>query len=166
MSMCNGPVAGPQVFVPRSPVLRRWQDEWEQWATGSEAAAGLARWSTDPAMAAHTGSVVVLLAAAGRDPAVAAAAADRVLTGLVRCAASGGLGAARVVLERVVPALTAAGWRFCRPRRLAFAEVFAELVGAAWIRIRCYPVERRPAKVAANLVHDAVSRVFGYTPVL
>ncbi|MBL7495292.1 hypothetical protein [Frankia nepalensis] len=166
MSMRNGPDAGPQVFVPRSPVLRRWQDEWERWAEGSEAAAGLARWSTDPVLAAHTGSVAVLLASAGRDLAVPVAAADRVLAGLVRWAVAGDLAAARVVLERVVPALTAAAWRSCRHRRAAFGEVFAELVGAAWIRIRCYPLERRPAKVAANLVHDAVAPVCGYTPAL
>ena len=37
---------------------------------------------------------------------------------------------------------------------------FEELVGAAWMAIRCCPVERRQAHVAANLVRDAAYRAF------
>jgi len=68
-----------------------------------------------------------------------------------------------VVLERLAPALTGQAGRR-RAGRAPFRDVFAELVGAAWIAIRCYPVERRPSKVAANLVRDAVALVFGYVP--
>ena len=37
---------------------------------------------------------------------------------------------------------------------------FEELIGAAWMAIRCCPVERQPDHLAANLVRDAAYRAF------
>ncbi|MBL7487890.1 hypothetical protein I6A60_19030 [Frankia sp. AgB1.9] len=166
MDAHSGPVAGLETFVPRAPAVRNWQDEWKRWAAGPEAAAGLARWSTDPVLGPHTSSVGALLAASGRDLNVPAGDADAVLAELVSRARSGDFAAGRVALERLVPALTTQAWRRCRRGGSAFGDVFAELVGAAWIVIRCYSVKRRPAKVAVNLVYDTVGLVFGYVPVV
>jgi hypothetical protein len=51
--------------------------------------AGLARWSVDPVLAAHTSSIGVLLAASGRDLEVRMADAEAVLAALVRRARGG-----------------------------------------------------------------------------
>jgi len=165
MEMQSGPVSVLKAFAPRTPVLRCWQREWERWAASAEADAGLHRWSTDPVLGPHTASAGALLAACGRDLSVPVVAADRVLAALVGRARAGDPVAGRVALERLVPALTAQAGRR-RSRRASFEDVFAELVGAAWIVIRCYPVELRPVRVAANLVRDAVGVVFGYVPVM
>ncbi|WP_045876465.1 hypothetical protein [Pseudofrankia sp. DC12] len=166
METQSGPCPGPDRFVPRTVVLRRWQSEWERWADSAEAAAGLECWSHDSTLAPHAASVSTLLAACGRDTAFPVAAADRVLAALVGRARVGDLAASRVVLERLAPALTGQARRRCGNGGVSFGDVFAELVGAAWIVIRCYPLERRPVKVAANLVRDTVGLVFGYVPVV
>jgi hypothetical protein len=48
-------------------------------------------------------------------------------------------------------------------RRRAAREhpgAFEELIGAAWMAVRCYAVERRPDHLAASLVRDAAYRAF------
>ena len=37
---------------------------------------------------------------------------------------------------------------------------FEELIGAAWLAIRAYRTDRRPERIAANLVHDAAYAAF------
>jgi DNA-directed RNA polymerase specialized sigma24 family protein len=161
----DAPGARPR-FTPRTAALRRWQADWDRWAGGPEAAAGLARWAADPALAGHTASVAALLAACGRDPRVPAGVADARLAALVAHAGSGDRAAARVALERVMPALTArAGARAARTGQ-AFADVLAELATAGWVAVCTYPLARRPAKVAANLVRDTLARCYGYRPLL
>ena len=78
---------------------------------------------------------------------------DQALLALVRLAAHDDL-AARVVLQRILPALVAVARRR-GPIAGGPQAAFEELVATAWIAIRTYPVERRPRKVAANLVRDA-----------
>ena len=101
--------------------------------------------------------------------------ADGRLAALIAFARVGDRAAARVVLERVMPALTVqAATRSRRARgatllgaageATAFGEVLAELVGAAWLVICSFPLDRRPRKIAVNVVLDAVYRVFGYRP--
>ncbi|SNQ48719.1 conserved hypothetical protein [Frankia canadensis] len=167
--------AGRGRFEPRAVALRRWQRDWESWSVGPEAAAGLRRWSGDPLLVEHCGSVVALLAACGRDRSVAVPVADGRLAALIAFARAGDRAAARVVLERVMPALTAQAATKARRARGAthlgpagetagFGEVLAELVGAAWLVICSFPLDRRPRKIAVNVVLDAVYRVFGYRP--
>ncbi|MCM3886825.1 hypothetical protein [Frankia sp. R82] len=103
--------------------------------------------------------------------------ADGRLAALIGFARAGDRAAARVVLERVMPALTVQAAARSRRARgttavsasmpasvagLGFGEVLAELVAAAWLVICVFPLERRPRKIAVNVVLDAVSRVFGY----
>ena len=154
MTQSAGPQAGPMLVVSRTVVLRRWRDEWDRWSAGGEAAAGLARWSADPALAGYTTSLSRLLAAAGRDDPASSGEADAVLAALVRHARGGDLAAARVVLERLVPALGVRAVRHGRSGRVGFGGVFAELVGSAWLCIRCNPLECGAEIAAAVGVSD------------
>jgi hypothetical protein len=85
--------------------------------------------------------------------AAGAADADRVLVRLVAGAVEGDAIAARVLLQLLLPGA----------RRLARRwwvlgdqdERAAATVAAVYQRIRCYPLERRPGRVAANVLMDA-----------
>ena len=85
--------------------------------------------------------------------------ADAALFYVVRLAASDLL-AARVVLQRVLPALVAVAKRRGGGHWEARQDAFVEVVSAAWIVIRSYPVLRRPRRVAANIVRDAEYHAF------
>lgn len=67
--------------------------------------------------------------------------------------------AARVALQRLLPGLLAVV-----RRRAADSDgpdgLLEEIVGAAWIMIRCYDLDRRPACLAAALVWGADHRAF------
>jgi len=83
---------------------------------------------------------------------------DAVLLALLRCA-RGDLLAARFVLHAMMPALKriSAGVLIDAGEQ---AELWSTLLYCAWERIRSYPVQRRPRRVAANLrldvLHDLV----------
>ena len=61
--------------------------------------------------------------------------------------------AARIVLQRIVPALCALAYRHA-PTHAAQLELLDELIGNAWASIRSYPIERRPRWIVPNLVRD------------
>lgn len=102
-----------------------------------------------------------LLTATGyrQDPADQAAAdrGNAALGRLVGWAATDEL-AARIVFQRIVHGLHAEAAK--RVRAIAPGPWFDEIVPAAWIGIRTYPVERRPQRIACNLIHDAAYRAF------
>jgi hypothetical protein len=62
--------------------------------------------------------------------------------------------AARIVLQRILPPLIAIAGRRGHIVHGGFNAAFNEILGQAWILIRQYPVDRRPAKIASNLVRD------------
>jgi hypothetical protein len=62
--------------------------------------------------------------------------------------------ASRLVLQRLLPGLLAI------VRRRGPDGGFEELIGAAWLAIRAYRTDRRPERIAANLVHDAAYAAF------
>jgi hypothetical protein len=62
--------------------------------------------------------------------------------------------ASRVVLQRVLPGLLAT------VRRRGPDGDLDELIGAAWLAIRSYRTDRRPERIAANLVRDATYLAF------
>ena len=81
---------------------------------------------------------------------------DETLAALVRLAQSDPL-AARVVLQALLPGLKSLA------RRILFEagerdEVWSALLAHCWERIRCYPLERRPARIAANILLDALKK--------
>ena len=78
------------------------------------------------------------------------AAKDSVLRPLVRLARDEPL-AARVVLEALAPGLTRLAERVIFEERDR-DELWALILGHAWQQIRRYPLERRPNKIAANLI--------------
>jgi len=67
--------------------------------------------------------------------------------------------AARVVLQRMLPGMSV----LARRRSSAFRghlDAFDELLSAAWMVIRVFPVERRPRHIAANLLRDTEYHAF------
>lgn len=81
--------------------------------------------------------------------------ADAVLVALVRRALAGEGLAARVLLQLLLP-----GARRLARRWWALGdedERAAAAVSAVWARIRSYPLERRPARIAANILMDAAA---------
>ncbi|WP_322779373.1 hypothetical protein [Frankia sp. Cas4] len=159
-------VAVAVAFDPRTEVLRRWQADWDRWAHSDHAHDGLRRWTADPTLTPHVGSIAVLLAACGRDRQVPNATADARLHALIIHARGGDHAAGRVVLERVMPALTGRAARWATRSSLPFRHAVEELVASAWLVIAAYPVDRRPVKIAANVVRDAEYQLYGYTPMI
>lgn len=87
---------------------------------------------------------------------------DRVFCALLRCAKSDQL-AGLVVLEALLPGLKAS-----LARTLIAAgegdELLALMLANAWQQIVGYPVERRPSRVAANLLLDIRKRTLQQLP--
>jgi hypothetical protein len=79
-----------------------------------------------------------------------AASKDELLRSLVRLARDEPL-AARIVLEALAPGLTRLAERVIFDERDR-DELWALILGHAWRQIRSYPLERRPSKIAANLI--------------
>jgi hypothetical protein len=81
---------------------------------------------------------------------------DETLAALLRQAQSDPL-AARVVLQALLPGLKSLA------RRILFEagerdEVWSALLAHCWERIRRYPLERRPTRIAANILLDALKK--------
>lgn len=79
--------------------------------------------------------------------------ADAYLLELVKRAASDPL-AAQVVLQRILPPLLAIARRRGRQVAGGTDAAISDLLTQAWFVIASYPAERRPKKVAANIVRD------------
>ena len=145
--------------MPRPPltigagatVSRALNDEWERLAADPGTAARLASW---PAPLARYRTGDGLLAAVGREGGLPMAAADQVLAELVRVGRDDRL-AARIALQRVVPGLVRIAVRRTAHRHEWRQRLFDDLVANAWLVIRCFPLERRPAKIAVNVLRDA-----------
>ena len=90
--------------------------------------------------------------------------ADHVLLALVRRAVAGDTLAARVLLQLLLPgtrALARRWWALGEPDERAAAAVTA-----VYHRIRHYPIERRPGRVAANILLDAAQELRRAVPKL
>lgn len=86
-------------------------------------------------------------------------AAETVLARLLVVARTDDL-AARVVLQRLLPGLSARARCWQSSRRGGSAEALDEMLSAAWLVIRDFPVERRPLHLAANLLRDTEYHAF------
>ena len=108
----------------------------------------------EPALAAFDGPVrlVELLWDKSGSPAVK----DRALSALLVRARTEPL-AARVVLQAMLPGLKSLSARLSRSV-VNFEELWQILFACLWERIVTYPVERRPRRVAANLLRDTLKR--------
>lgn len=65
--------------------------------------------------------------------------------------------AGRVVLQAMLPGLKSVSSRLARSV-VSFEELWQILFACLWERIVTYPVERRPSRVAANLLRDTLKR--------
>jgi len=94
-----------------------------------------------------------LLTAAGYQGKKCDPIADQVLARLVRHAATDQL-AARIVLQRVLPPIIAIARRRGKTCGGGFDDAMGSVLSHVWEVIRTYPIDRRPAKIAANIVRD------------
>src|SRR4051794_40671168 len=119
---------------------------WTTVVASPEAAAALDRWSSVAELAASDLDTLLADIWAAAKPA-----ADRACAALAERAPEDRT-AARVLLQVLRPGLRNLG------RRLAlggsFDDVDHELLAIAWERIRTYPIDRRPAAIAANILLD------------
>jgi DNA-directed RNA polymerase specialized sigma24 family protein len=95
-----------------------------------------------------------LLAATGREGGLAMQEADAVLAALASLGRRDRV-AARIVLQRVIPGLVTTAVRRTAGRPGERQALFDDLVASAWLVIRAFPIERRPAKIAVNVLRDA-----------
>lgn len=123
-------------------------DEWKYLAVSPDAARALSRWSPDPALegCSDLDAVVEEIQRRGRP-----AESDRILLALLR-RAPGDPVAARTVLQAVMPGLKSLMSAYQLTGQAE--EVSTAVVEAAFERIQSYPCDRRPSRVAANLLHD------------
>ena len=120
--------------------------DWYALSHSPAAAAALQRWSDRPELRADDlDELVHRIWAAPKETA------DGANRELARMAPTDGV-AARTLLQVLRPGLRSLG------RRLAFGgsfdDVDQELLAIAWELIRTYPVDRRPAAIAANVLLD------------
>ncbi|QSB14908.1 hypothetical protein JQS43_00480 [Natronosporangium hydrolyticum] len=133
--------------------------EWQHLVAAPTTAAALARWQRlEPELARYPDLAAVRTAVHDRTDLDSS---DLVLAALVRLAATTGHSdtlAARVVLQLLIPGAIRLGQRLATmvgDRATSEAVVFAELA----ILIRTYPWQRRPRRIAANLLLDCRQRL-------
>lgn len=137
-------------------MLRDLGTEWSKLATARTAVRRVNSWGLPNTPIDHLDDVLSL-AGFGRDPKDSVA--DRFLFLLVQRASTDDL-AARIVLQRLLPPLIAVARRRGRITVGGFDEALTEVISHAWMLIRTYPTDRRPAKVASNLVRDSEYHAF------
>jgi hypothetical protein len=131
-------------------------DEWDALVRRPSAIRRAASWGLT---ARYPADLDEVLAAVGFGGDPFDSDADARLHHLVTFAAHDDL-AARIVLQRILPGLLARARRRGRIEPGGRSKCFDEIVAAAWLVIRTYPVDRRPARVAANLLRDAEYQAF------
>lgn len=136
--------------------IARLEDDWRRALVTRELAAGFRRWQlAEPALRSFPDPAALLRFLRASSPGERQ---DRVLRALL-ASANDDPEAARVVLHALLPGLKRLSSRLLSDVRDQ-EELWATLLGAAWARIREYPLDRRPRRVAANVLldtmHDAV----------
>lgn len=123
-------------------------DEWKYLATSADATLALVRWAPDPALQGFPDldAVVEETQRRGRP-----AESDRILLALLHRAPLDQV-AARTVLQAVMPGLKSLMSAYQLTGEPE--DVSTAVIEAAFERIRSYPCDRRPARVAANLLND------------
>jgi len=129
----------------------RLDDEWPTVVRAAAAADVAAVWAAEDEVLAPFAAGLDVLVAATEDRAVSAAAKDRVLVALAGRAAVDEV-AARTLVQVLLPGGRALAYRL---GWLGSPAVCAGLVvPELWVRVRTYPVGRRPGRVAANVLAD------------
>jgi hypothetical protein len=135
-----------------SHLLLRLQLDWERLARSRSALSHARSWVLATDRREPLRSLDELLVRTGYGSAVDFEAGDRALARLVELAARDQL-AARVVLQRVLPGISALARHRARNGR-SRQEALDEVVATAWTVIRTYPIDRRASFVAAGLIRE------------
>lgn len=136
---------------PTSRLSARWNADWAQICRSRRVAARLQQ-ALSEVVTFRT--LDELLDRCGRDRNVPMAEADQVLARVVALAATDD-DAARVVVQRILPGIVNVAARRSRQSAGDRQALFDELMSALWVLVRTFPLERRPAKIAVNLLRDA-----------
>ena len=144
--------------IPPANFTDRLRAEWSARCHVPDLHRRLVAWGLDHVTVSTTDPLGDVLRAVGFDAPWDDTAADVRLARLVAAAAADEL-AARIVLQRILPGLVGIGMRRGRLGD-GVAPCVDELVGTAWMVIRSYPIERRPHRVAANLLRDIEYQAF------
>jgi hypothetical protein len=139
-----------------TPAVRQLVADWAALATKPRLVRQVNSWGLPGAPIEHLDDV---LERAGFGREAHCSEGDAYLAALVRRAQHDDL-AGRIVLQRILPPLIAIAARRGRITQGGFTEAFTLTIAQAWILIRTYPIERRPAKIASNLVRDAEYHAF------
>lgn len=150
----------------RTPALARWVRDWDWWRADPAAERAPAQWAARHPCLAGLDTLGEVLAGCGRDPNVTEEMADARLAAVVAEARAGDQTAARLAVQRVLPALLRRACRRARLGRRPLGDVLDDMLTSAWLCVVDYPLERRPVKIAVNLVRDAEYRVYGYVPIV
>jgi len=165
----GGPDPAPGID-PASPPpvveIGRWPAEWQQWLTRPDAASAPRRWARRHRCLAGLTTLPEVLAGCGQDRRVPEEVADARLAAVVSEARRGDRVATRLVLERVLPGLINHAVRRAGQLGRSPGEALADMAANAWLVIAEYPLERRPRKIAVNIICDAAFRTCPYVPVV
>jgi DNA-directed RNA polymerase specialized sigma24 family protein len=132
--------------------LTRLERDWSRERASAQLATRFGSWKElEPALMPFAGPDALLRFLRRRGVGVDK---DAVLLALLRRARHEPL-AGRVVLEAILPGLKRIAGRMLIDVRER-EELWSVLLACAWERIRGYPVERRPRRVAANLLLDCM----------
>lgn len=131
-------------------------DEWDRMARRRNALRTANSWRVVDQEIEHLDQ---LLVAAGFGGAKIHDDGDHILWHLVVLAEHDEL-AARIVLQRILPAVFAVAMRRSRILPGGMQEAIGEVIPAAWLTIRTFPHQRRRAKIAANLALDTEYHAF------
>ena len=143
-----------------STVIDLLEAEWTRLEASASASRTLRRWSSeDEGLDGLT--TLAELRETVQDRSTSPVLRDGILLALVRRAATDDL-AARTLLQQLLPGCKALVGRFAWSGDLE--EIAAAVVAETFARIRTYPVERRPGRVAANILLDVKQRLFWRTP--
>ncbi|MEO6122427.1 MAG: hypothetical protein ABIR32_01860 [Ilumatobacteraceae bacterium] len=147
-----------------SPVVNRLFDEWHHLTISSAALRDVRSWGLPGGPVSSLDDLLARcgFAASSNRPPVERdqteadptdeATEDEWLLGLLRLAPTEVL-AARIVLQRILPALSSVARRHSSYKRHRL-DLMDELVANAWPIICAYPTERRRVRVVPNLVRD------------
>ena len=138
-------------------VLRQLDREWERIADSVAGRRAIRRWGPDESLFDGVRSLGALVERINERGHVEES--DAMLLALLRHSAMDDL-AARTVLQAMMPAVKNLTAKFSTCGAWSPEETAAVVVAAMWERIRCYPVDRRPRKVSANLTLDTRQRVW------
>lgn len=130
--------------------MTRLSDEWNRIAGRRHAIDQANQWNLPGGPVDH---LDVVLERCGFDQPGNGDHHDACLSALVRVASHDQL-AARIVLQRILPGLISIAVRRAPITVNGLAGAFDLVVSAAWLVICQFPIDRRPRRVAANLLFD------------